>query len=221
MDISIAVATGNKLKLQEIAVILGLSPESIYSSRDFEGFLDPVEDGESFAENATIKAKALAQFIQSQHPHHPFLCGPRPKLVISDDSGLEVDALGGRPGIHSARFASTELGIEGNSPDSSNNEKLLRLLSTTDPDKRQSRFVCVIACLPLNAPVMNVQTFHGDCPGRISNKPSGLHGFGYDPLFIPDGYEESMAELGEHTKSKISHRSRALEGFKKYLHSIL
>lgn len=215
--ISIAVATGNQHKLQEIAAILGLPLESMYSSRSFAGFEDPAEDGQTFEDNAGIKARALAHFIKSKHPDHEFWLSSGPKWVIADDSGLEVDALGGKPGIHSARFASDELGIEGNSPDSSNNEKLVRLLKETPDGNRQARFVCVIAAISALDTELAVTTFRGHCPGRISDSPSGSHGFGYDPLFIPGGYKLSLAELGEEIKSKISHRSKALEGLKSHL----
>ena len=145
--------------------------------------------------------------------------------VMADDSGLEVDALNGAPGVHSARFAALESGHEGNSNDSDNNAKLLRLLAQVPPDQRTARFKCVIAftpvpndCLSSNVcsaseAELGTELFEGACEGKILNSPKGTAGFGYDPLFVPDGFGQSFAELGENTKNRISHRSRALEKF--------
>jgi len=145
-------------------------------------------------------------------------------LVLADDSGLEVDALGGAPGVHSARFAALDAGRLGNSSSVENNAKLLRLLGDTPLDKRTARFRCVLALTPvLNSaaqwasPVcyaeegeLHTELFEGTCEGRIGFAPRGEGGFGYDPLFIPEGHEATFAELGEEVKNGMSHRSRAL-----------
>lgn len=143
--------------------------------------------------------------------------------VMADDSGLEVDALGGAPGVHSARFAALDSDLAGNSSDVANNAKLLRLLERVPEAQRTARFRCVIALTPVLPAAGNgstvrtpgeagerVEFFTGTCGGRIQNAPSGVAGFGYDPLFIPDGFRQSFAELGEESKNRISHRGRAM-----------
>lgn len=155
-----------------------------------------MEDGRSFAENAERKARALSR-------------ARRDELVVADDSGLEVAALGGAPGIFSARFAGE------NATDPENVEKLLSELG--DETKREARFCCALA-LALNGKV--VANFLGDVLGRITNAPSGRDGFGYDPVFVPDGYENTFAELGE-IKNQISHRAHALAQLRKFLFSFL
>ena len=149
-----------------------------------------------------------------------------PKFVLADDSGLEVDALDGAPGIHSARFAAMDK-CE-NSHDSDNNAKLLRLLKDVPLEKRTGRFRCVVALVPVfsgrveyASPVCyadewEVQIFDGTCEGRIQFSPSGQGGFGYDPLFVPDGFKESFAELGDDVKNKLSHRAKALAKLKNH-----
>jgi XTP/dITP diphosphohydrolase len=148
-----------------------------------------------------------------------------PAFVLADDSGLEVDALNGAPGVHSARFAAINAPAAGNSSDADNNAKLLRLLKDIPTEKRTARFRCVIALTPVlieeqgNAsPVcladeheLQTELFGGACEGRISFTPSGAKGFGYDPLFVPNGFQQSFAELGEEVKNQISHRAKALE----------
>jgi XTP/dITP diphosphohydrolase len=143
-------------------------------------------------------------------------------VVLADDSGLEVDALHGAPGVHSARFAALESGA--NSPDTANNEKLLRLLKNVPEEKRTARFRCVLALIavpssPVSQPELaaSAKFFSGACEGRIAVAPSGQGGFGYDPLFIPLGHEQSFAELGEDEKNKLSHRAKALDQLLGYL----
>jgi XTP/dITP diphosphohydrolase len=187
-----------------------------------------VEDATSFTGNATKKAVELARWASAQ------LEGLKPgtasgeaegsRWVLADDSGLEVDALDGAPGIHSARFAALDSGAAGNSSDEANNNKLLRLLQTIPRELRTARFRCVLALTPLfresniNAsPVcwqdefeLRTELFEGTCEGHIASQPSGVKGFGYDPLFIPTGYNESFAQLGDAVKNQISHRAKAL-----------
>jgi XTP/dITP diphosphohydrolase len=159
-------------------------------------------------------------------------------FVLADDSGLEVDALNGAPGVYSARFAGLDSGHKGNTPDSENNAKLLRLLANIPREKRTARFRCVIALTPIlrgtrdaghepSSPVcyadeleLQTQIFDGACEGRIDLAPRGQGGFGYDPLFIPEGFEQSFAELGEDVKNRLSHRAKALEKMKKFFSSL-
>src|SRR5262249_52362438 len=151
--------------------------------------------------------------------------------VLADDSGLEVDALRGAPGVHSARFAATDSRTAANSLDSANNAKLRRLLKDVPWEKRTARFRCLIACTPLvrpeprgSSPVcyadeleLRTEIFDGACEGHIALAPAGTGGFGYDPLFIPVGFEKSFAELGEDIKNRLSHRAKALEKLKAWL----
>ena len=120
---------------------------------------------------------------------------------LADDSGLEVDALGGRPGVYSARYAG-----EG-ATDAQNNVKLLDELSDTADQQRTARFRCAIVVV--DGTGRELATAEGACEGRIGRDPKGTHGFGYDPLFVPDGYAQTMAELGLETKNEISHRAQA------------
>lgn len=198
------IATRNRHKVQEIRAILGPG----FDVRDLNDHPDApgvVEDAPTFAGNAAKKAVALAEWLARRAPAAAGL------TVLADDSGLEVDALGGAPGVHSARFAALENGghapTAGNTPDAANNERLLRLLADTPAAARTARFRCVIALARAGAPVRH---FEGACEGRIGFAPSGAGGFGYDPLFVPEGFEQTFAELGEETKNRISHRSRAL-----------
>ena len=141
-----------------------------------------------------------------------------PLYVLADDSGLEVDALGGAPGVQSARFAALDAGGAGNSPDRANNDKLLRLPERVPPARRTARVRCVLAVRRLFGPsAAETVLFEGVCEGRISLQPAGGGGFGYDPLFVPDGYSQSFAELGEAVKNSLSHRARALEKLRDYL----
>jgi XTP/dITP diphosphohydrolase len=146
--------------------------------------------------------------------------------VLADDSGLEVDSLDGAPGVHSARFAA--LDKSENSHDADNNAKLLRLLKDVPLEKRTARFHCVIALAPVpeqriegSSPVcfaneVEAQLFDGTCEGRMQLSPSGKGGFGYDPLFVPDGFAETFAELGDDVKNNLSHRAKALSKLKEF-----
>ncbi len=220
---TLLIATRNAHKVGEIQAILG-APFHCLTLNDFPAAPQVIEDAPTFAGNATKKAVELAQWLvdKSQITQH----AARINFVLADDSGLEVDALNGAPGVHSARFAAITDGSSassaGNSPDADNNAKLLRLLKNVPLEKRAARFRCVIALVPV--PEANIasaspvcyadefaaQTFDGTCEGRIQFAPSGQGGFGYDPLFVPDGYTQSFAELGESVKNTLSHRSKAL-----------
>ncbi|MEE3362422.1 MAG: RdgB/HAM1 family non-canonical purine NTP pyrophosphatase [Anaerovoracaceae bacterium] len=185
----IAAATKNAGKIKEIGKITEQFGFEIIS-RDDAG-IDPAleieENGSTFAENSLIKAKTVCE-----------LCG---MPAVADDSGLMVDFLGGAPGVESARFA----GEHGN--DGKNNEKLLSLMKNAPDGKRGAKFVCVVTLVFPDGSVISAE---GECRGTIAREPEGTGGFGYDPLFIPEGYEKTFAELGADVKNKISHRSRAL-----------
>lgn len=205
---TLVVATRNTHKLGEIRSILGA--EFRYRTlQDFPAVPEIAEEGATFAENAERKARGLAEWLHARYPIEP---GTGAWLVLADDSGLEVDALGGAPGVNSARFAALDSGQAGNSSDAENNAKLLRLLGDVPEPRRTARFRCVLAVVPLapDAGVGRTHFFEGVCEGRIQFAPTGQGGFGYDPLFVPHGYACSFAELGAETKNRISHRARAL-----------
>lgn len=145
------------------------------------------ETGDTFEANSLLKALAI----------HRVTGEP----TIADDSGIEVDALDGRPGVLSARFAGTE------GDDAANNEKLLDLLAEVPWEQRTARFVSVVTLVFGEEDILVAR---GECPGRVAWEPAGSNGFGYDPLFVPSGYGESFGELGPDVKNKISHRARAL-----------
>ena len=179
------VATHNQHKIREISQIL---PDFEIVADDPEGVEETAPD---FAGNALIKVRAIAA------KHAGSWC-------MADDSGLEVAALGGEPGVRSARYA----GEPSNTP--ANNALLLKnLTGVTD---RAARFTC---CCALVDPEGKEHVVHGHCPGRIAERAAGVEGFGYDPLFIPDGYDRSFAELSADEKNAISHRGRALAEVKK------
>jgi XTP/dITP diphosphohydrolase len=217
------IATRNAHKVQEIQAILG-GPFRFLALSHFPGAPAVIEDASTFVGNATKKAVKLAEWLASAQMRFEEL----PDYVLADDSGLEVDALKGAPGVHSARFAAMDYGNDprtGNSPDSDNNAKLLRLLQNIPAEKRDARFRCVLALTPVekstegaassvcyvNELEFRTEIFDGVCEGRMGDAPTGQAGFGYDPLFIPNGFGCSFAELGEEVKNQISHRAHALQ----------
>lgn len=204
--INLLIATRNRHKVAEIQSILGPAFRC-QPLAELSNAPEVVEDAPTFAGNATKKATELARWIAGKAELN---------FVLADDSGLEVDALGGQPGVHSARFAALDANPADqtqNSPDAENNAKLLRLLQNVPAKQRTARFHCVIALVEVRPPGSGnpqVQLFDGTCEGRIDFAPRGSGGFGYDPLFIPNGYEQSFAELGEAAKNQLSHRAQAL-----------
>jgi XTP/dITP diphosphohydrolase len=215
---TIVIATRNAHKVDEIRSILGGSFQFL-TLNDFPDAPKVVEDAPTFAGNATKKAVELAQWLAIKHPTSN-IQHPTSNFVLADDSGLEVDALNGAPGVHSARFAALDSAKSGNTSDADNNAKLLRLLKDVPPEKRTARFHCVIALVQVQSPkskVQGPQLFDGACEGRIGFAPRGKNGFGYDPLFVPVGFEQTFAELDEDVKNKLSHRARALEKLKAHI----
>ena len=181
-------ASRNAHKTREIQQILG--PE--FEVRDLSAYpkiSETVESGESFEENAKLKAIAVSKKM--------------PGLVIADDSGLEVEVLGGAPGIYSARYAGAK------ATDKENIDRLLEELARIGAkrDQRRARFRCVLA-LGRNGQMLG--TFQGIVEGSIVDQPRGLHGFGYDPIFVPNGFEQTFAELLAEVKNRISHRAKAI-----------
>ena len=236
--VTLLIATRNAHKVGEIRAILGDGYRCL-SLDDLPHPPEVVEDAGTFAGNATKKAVALASWLGQGHRSEPILTGlppgalTDPMFVLADDSGLEVDALGGAPGVHSARFAALDTGHPGNSPTTENNSKLLRVLGNVPLDQRTARFRCVLALTPVPhsevegaSPVcyaeeaeLPTELFDGACEGRIGVAPRGQGGFGYDPLFLPTGYEQTFGELGEDVKNRLSHRAQALAKLRKRLAS--
>jgi XTP/dITP diphosphohydrolase len=220
--VTLLIATRNAHKVRELRAILG-DGFCCWALDTFPGAPEVVEDAGTFAGNATKKAVALAAWLaETPSAVGPTLSGQ--VYVLADDSGLEVDALDGAPGVHSARFAALDAGAAGNSSSADNNAKLLRLLGDLPLEKRTARFRCVLALTPVPARAIEgasapcyaeaaellTDLFDGACEGWIGFAPRGQGGFGYDPLFIPAGHEVTFAELGEEVKNGMSHRARAL-----------
>ena len=188
MSKEILVATKNKRKLIEIIKLLEGLDINFKCLADYPDAPEVIEDKKSFIENAAKKAIVYSKF--SGLP------------ALADDSGLAVDILDGRPGIHSARYAGEE------QDDNKNIAKLLDALSDVLPDKRTAHFKCLVV-LAQDDNVL--ATAEGTCEGTITYKPAGEYGFGYDPIFIPKGYDKTFAELGPEVKDTISHRAIAFK----------
>lgn len=221
---TLILATRNAHKVQEIRAILGESFRYL-SLLDFLEAPAVVEDQSTFAKNAAKKAKELAKWFQHLGGLDYRVPGASGS-VLADDSGLEVDALNGAPGVHSARFAAIDRPgvlapgkLAQNSSDSDNNAKLLRLMKDVPMEKRGARFRCVLSLVQVKPPqpTPSGHIFEGVCEGRIAFEPRGKGGFGYDPLFLPVGHPQSFAELSGDVKNRISHRAQALEKLKKAL----
>lgn len=191
------IATGNKGKLSEYKNLLRTIPDlKIFSQADLPSFTPRPEDGKTFEDNARIKSKSLHSVKNTV-------------WVLGEDSGLVVDGLGGLPGIHSARYAGPK------ASDSENVSKLLKMMTLKPMQNRNAKFVCSTV---VYSPQGEEWVFTGEMPGTIASKPAGLHGFGYDPVFIPEGQTQTLAELGAGYKSLHSHRALALKAFLERLH---
>lgn len=197
---SLLIATTNLGKLREIAEALRDLELEIKSLRDFQDLEAPAEIGKTFFENALIKAKYYAEKTGL--------------LALADDSGLEVSALGGAPGIYSARFAGE------NATDEKNYLKLLELMKDLPEEKRSARFVCVMVCYHPSGAYISSE---GVWEGKIALEPKGKYGFGYDPVFLVKefNFEKTAAELPLEIKNQLSHRAKALKELKKKLSEFL
>jgi XTP/dITP diphosphohydrolase len=194
--VEIVVATRNKKKVEEIGRILDGLSVRLSTVSEYPDCPDVEETEDSFQGNALKKARAVAECTG--------------EYALADDSGLEVYALGGAPGVHSARYAGEEAG------DHENLSKLLKELGDTPPENRGARFVCVMA---FAGPDGTEEVFAGTVEGNIALSPRGSTGFGYDPVFYPEGHRRTFAEMSPAEKDSMSHRGRALEEFRKYLES--
>jgi XTP/dITP diphosphohydrolase len=183
----LVVATRNLGKLREIEALLGDYGVRVLSVRDFPDLPEVEEDGDTFEANAFKKAQAIASFTG--------------RLTLADDSGLEVEALGGMPGVNSARFAGEK------TTDEKNTRKLLDMMTGLPAEKRRGAFCCVVALYPPDGPC---QFFHGRLEGVILEELRGEGGFGYDPVFLIPEYGKTLAELPTAVKNRISHRGQAL-----------
>ena len=191
----LVLATTNAGKIRELRELFQRLPIELKSLDDFDAVQDVDETGSTFYENAVIKAQGFAR--QTRH------------LTLADDSGLEVEALGNEPGVRSARFAGADTGYDIKIP------KLLELIDATTDTSRRARFVCVMAVSDADGRI--IHTAEGICPGSIARAPAGNGGFGYDPIFVPDGFSQTFGELSEDTKQSISHRAKAAELIMRYL----
>ena len=199
---TIIFATGNAGKIREIKEIFKELDLTILSMKEAGVSADPEEDGESFEDNSIIKAKAVRKLVDESYPE------PSQVLVMADDSGLEVDYLDKAPGIMSARFMGHDT-----SYDIKNNEILKRLEGVPD-EKRTARFVCAVsAVFSGGEALVTRQTMEG----RIGYEIEGNNGFGYDPIFIPDGYDVTSATISPEEKNEISHRGKALRSMLKMI----
>ncbi|CDQ18222.1 XTP/dITP diphosphohydrolase [Halobacillus karajensis] len=188
------VATKNEGKVEEFRSMFSKYNIAVKSLLDIDRSIEIDETGSTFEENATIKAEEMSEYLGLP--------------VVADDSGLEVDALNGKPGVYSARYA----GIE--KDDDKNTEKLLKNLEKVDDQKRTARFVCAVA---VARPGEKTFVERGTCEGTIARDPQGTNGFGYDPVFIPEGSTRTMAEHSSDEKNAISHRYHAIEKIEEWL----
>jgi XTP/dITP diphosphohydrolase len=195
---TLLVATYNKGKLAELRDLLADLPLTILELDSFPTVEPIAETGQTFAENATLKASGYAKQTGL--------------LALADDSGLKVDALDGAPGVLSARYGGP------GASDSDRTSKLLSELSGVAVEARTARFVSVIAIADEGGQIVSL--FKGKCEGRIADAPSGSRGFGYDPIFIPDGFNKTFGELEPKVKNRISHRARALAQACEFLRSL-
>lgn len=194
-NVELFIATKNVGKIREIEELLADLPVKLRNASEFKDIIEPEETGKTFADNAILKAKYYAEKTGI--------------WSLADDSGLEVEALNGEPGVFSARYGGAE---------ATNEEKIAKLLfelKQTNDKNRLARFVCSMAIADNKGEVKFLAD--GICQGKIENKPIGTNGFGYDPIFIPEGYSETFGVLSGEIKQKISHRSRAIEKIIDYL----
>lgn len=190
----IVIASNNAGKIKEIKNILGNNKLEFLSLKDVGFYKEILEDQDSFEGNAYKKAECVAKDVN--------------EIVLADDSGLEVDILNGQPGVFSARFAGK------NATDEKNNEKLLGMMKDVPEEKRGAQFRCVLVLMLPNGKSFKAE---GICRGKIADRPYGNEGFGYDPIFIPEGYNKTFGQMQEDEKNKISHRYLALQKLKEIM----
>lgn len=200
---ALVIATRNPGKIRELRELLADLPLTLLSLEDFPDLPEIPEEGATFADNAAAKAREVAALTGLP--------------ALADDSGLEVAALGGRPGVYSARYAWDRTAPRPPT-DEDNWRKLLEELEGVPPENRQARFVCEIA---LAFPDGRLLRARGECPGRIATEPRGTQGFGYDPVFWLPELGATMAELSLAEKNRLSHRARALAEMKRILSRLL
>ena len=194
----ILIATSNPGKLRDFAGAASGHDIEIAALPDFSSMPPVIEDGDTFEANARKKAEAYSKLAPAQ-------------TVIADDSGIEVDALNGAPGVHSARYAADAPHlVENNTDDEANNARLIRELKNVPPEKRAGRFVCVIAAARDGK---TLAIFRGTAEGVILDTPRGTNGFGYDPLFYFPQIQKTFAELTAEEKARYSHRGAAFRQF--------
>ncbi|WP_100331763.1 XTP/dITP diphosphatase [Bacillus xiapuensis] len=184
---TVIIATKNKGKAKEFTEMFADFGVRVQTLLDYPEFADVEETGSTFEENAVLKAEAISKQTG--------------RLVVADDSGLVIDALDGRPGVYSARYAGEAKN------DEANIDKVLTELQGVSDDKRTARFCCALA---VAIPGKETETVTGTCEGRITSERRGTNGFGYDPIFYVEAYKRTMAELAPEVKNRISHRGRAL-----------
>lgn len=196
---NIVLATRNRKKVEELMRMFSGYSVVFQTVDAFPGCPDVIEDGRTFRQNAVKKAVAIARYTGC--------------LALADDSGLEVDALDGAPGVYSARYAGKD------ASDGDNVKKLLKnMIGIDDPVSRTARFVC---CIALALPDGRSKTFTGHVKGTIGKRPKGYNGFGYDPVFYPQGHERTFAEMEDTEKDDMSHRGRAMKKLYAYLKEML
>lgn len=193
----IVLATRNRKKIEEILRITQGLNVSILTLDDFPGCPETEEDGKTFEENAIKKAVTVSKYTG--------------KPALADDSGLVVDALNGAPGTLSARYAGES------ADDKTNVDKLLSDMNALKDNDRTARFVC---CMALAFPAGPINTFYGTSEGKIGTEPRGIGGFGYDPVFYPEGFSRTFAEMSGERKDMLSHRGKALREVQKYLKAV-
>ena len=192
------LATRNPGKVREIVAIYARLELELRSLIDYPEILQIREDGPTYADNAAAKARAAALRVGL--------------VALADDSGIEVDALGGAPGVHSARF------LGASASDGERNARILFLLEGVPEERRTARYRAAVA---VARPDGTVRIFDGICEGRVAVVPRGTAGFGYDPIFMPEGSEQTIAEIPPEAKNRISHRARALRAAEPYLREVL
>lgn len=197
--LDLLIATGNAGKATEIRTMLGNLPVNFYTLTEFPDVQSVEESGSTYEENAVLKARGYARQTGL--------------WALADDSGLEVEALDGAPGVFSARYAGEA------ASDSDRIVFLLQQLERARTNNRSARFVCVAALADPTSTLANVE--YGVCEGRIIDAPRGEHGFGYDPIFVPKGFDKTFAELPTDLKDAISHRRAAFDSMRAALHRLL